>query len=112
MKTTRKIVKVKSNIKFYFKRNWNESRGDNYDHWGTSVWYFETRDNGEVTRQVEVYKNGKVNKYCETHVEDEYGGLSIYPLDLEEFENHKITKTEFEHEWQKVENILNDNTKT
>ena len=35
----------------YFKRNWNETRGDQYDSWGKSVWLFETDNNGEVLRQ-------------------------------------------------------------
>ncbi len=25
----------------YYKRKWNEIRGDEYSSWGTSTWYFE-----------------------------------------------------------------------
>ena len=25
----------------YYKRNWEETRGDEFDSWGTSIWYFE-----------------------------------------------------------------------
>ena len=54
----------------YFKRNWNETRGDQYDSWGKSVWFFETDNNGEVLRQIEVYDNGKVLKYDNQNIED------------------------------------------
>ena len=58
----------------YFKRNWNETRGDQYDSWGKSVWFFETDCNGEVFRQIEVYDNGKILKYDKQNIEDEFGG--------------------------------------
>ena len=28
----------------YFKREWSETRGDAFDSWGSSFWYFETED--------------------------------------------------------------------
>jgi len=83
----------------YFKRPWEQTRGDNYDHWGTSIWYFEAKDNGEVIRQIEVYENGPKNKYCTTNTSNKYGGLSSYPLDLPDFQPYKIKKIEFERAW-------------
>jgi len=103
MKTNKKIKPSKSPTKFYFKRAWNDTRGDSYDHWGTSIWYFETKDNGEVIRQIEEYENGQKNKYCNNHKEDKYGGLSIYPLDLPDFQSFKIKKIEFERAWISTE---------
>ena len=85
----------------YLKRNWDESRGDELDHWGTSIWYFEVLDNGNVVRQVEVYANGPALKYDQTHVEDEYGCLSDQPLDLEDFAAFEIRKDEFEGVWNR-----------
>ena len=84
----------------YFKRNWNETRGDQYDSWGKSVWFFETDINGEVLRQIEAYENGKVLKYDNQNVEDEFGGLADQNLDLIEFEEFSIEKEEFENKWK------------
>ena len=85
----------------YFKRFWEETTGDTLtDHWGTSIYYFETDENGEVLRQLEIFANGKRLKYTPDNLQDEYGGLSEIPLDLTEFENFKITKNEFDNAWQ------------
>ncbi len=95
----KQVPATNSQKKYYFKRPWNKTRGDTYDHWGTSIWLFETKSNGEVLRQIEVYENGQKNKYCKDHQEDKYGGLSIYALDLPDFEAFKIKKIEFERVW-------------
>ncbi|MFI1770315.1 hypothetical protein [Thalassobellus citreus] len=84
----------------YFKRNWNETRGDQYESWGKSVWFFETDNNGEVLRQIEAYENGKVLKYDNQNIEDEFGGLADQNLDLTEFKEFSIEKEEFENKWK------------
>lgn len=84
----------------YYKRNWNETRGDQYDSWGKSIWYFETDDKGEVLRQIEAYENGKVLKYDNQNIEDEFGGLADQNLDLNEFLEFSIEKEEFENKWK------------
>jgi hypothetical protein len=84
----------------YYKRNWNETRGDQYNSWGKSIWYFETNNNGEVLRQIEAYDNGKVLKYNNQNIEDEYGGLADQNLDLTEFVEFSIEKEEFENKWK------------
>ncbi|CAM1369729.1 hypothetical protein [Tenacibaculum xiamenense] len=84
----------------YFKRNWNETRGDQYDSWGKLIWFFETDINGEVLRQIEAYENGKVLKYDNQNIEDEFGGLTDHNLDLIEFEEFSIEKEEFENKWK------------
>ena len=83
----------------YFKRPWDELRGDEYDSWGTSVWYFEVGEDDYVTRQITVYQNGQICKYDEAFIEDEHGGLSEKPLDIEDFVDYKISKDEFELLW-------------
>lgn len=91
----------------YFKRRWDELRGDDYDNWGTSMWYFEMDADNYVTRQIEVYDNGKILKYDELHVEDEYGGLAEKAFDKEElvdFEPCLISRDEFEVAWAKSNN--------
>ncbi|EAQ50887.1 MULTISPECIES: hypothetical protein [Leeuwenhoekiella] len=84
----------------YFKRNWNETRGDQYDSWGKSVWLFETDNNGEVLRQIEIYDNGKVLKYDNQNIEDEFGMLADQNIDLTEFNEFTIKKEEFENKWK------------
>lgn len=86
--------------KRYFKRNWDENRGDKYNNWGTSLWYFETDEKGWTNRQIEIYENGNRLKYDPEYLEDEYGGLSDQAFDLEDMAPYIITKEEFEIEWE------------
>ncbi|WP_415896157.1 hypothetical protein ACMXYQ_08395 [Neptuniibacter sp. PT34_22] len=83
-------------IVHYFKRQWNESRGDKYDSWGASDWWFETDHEGYITRCVQVYNNGNVLFYSESHREDKYGILPEGNLDLSEFREFATSKDEFE----------------
>ena len=84
----------------YYKRNWEETRGDEYENWGKSIWYLEIDKEGYAMRQIEKYENGKKLKYDLKNIEDEFGGLSDQPIDLEEFVNLEITKDEFEEQWK------------
>jgi hypothetical protein len=83
----------------YFKRYWDEPRGDAHDAWGCSWWYFEADDAGGVTRQVEVYDHGPTLRYDECRFGDEFGGLADQPLDLDAFADFEITRDEFERVW-------------
>ena len=85
----------------YYKRYWEETRGDSFDDWGKSIWFFETEDSGFPIKQMEVYDNGRVLKYDKTKLEDEFGGLADQKLDLEEFSEFEISKDEFEINWTK-----------
>jgi hypothetical protein len=88
-------------MKFYFKRPWNETTGDPLtDSWGTATYFFETDLNGNVLRQLEVYEKGRRLKYAPDYSQDDYGGLSEVPLNLEEFKEFEITKREFEDKWR------------
>ena len=87
----------------YFKRKWNETRGDQYDNWGTSIFFIETDNSGFPSRQIEKYDNGIVLKYGDKKTEDEFGMLGDQDLDLEEFGEFEISKTEFETEWESKE---------
>ena len=84
----------------YYKRNQEETRGDEYDNWGKSIWYFEIDSEGYAMRQIEKYENGKKIKYDLKNIEDEFGGLADQPIDLEKFVNFEITKNEFEEQWK------------
>jgi hypothetical protein len=82
----------------YFRRRWDEERGDSYSAWGHSWWHFATDNKGVVMKQVEIYDNGTVLVYDEQHPEDEYGGLSLVPLDLADFEPYAIDADAFQRE--------------
>jgi hypothetical protein len=85
----------------YYKRHWNDIKSDQFESWGTSIWYFEVDNDGYPTRQMEVYQNGNRLKYHLNKTFDDYGGLSDLPIDLSEFEYFKISKETFEKEWSK-----------
>ncbi|MEU8109107.1 hypothetical protein AB0C18_35915 [Nonomuraea muscovyensis] len=79
----------------YFRRPWDEDRGDEYASWGTSIFYLSIDDTGTARQQVEVYANGVVLAYDEQHEEDEFGRLTYADLDLEEFASFEVTRQEF-----------------
>jgi len=85
----------------YFKRKWSETRGDEFDSWGTSTWYFEVGTDGFPIKQIELYENGNRLKYHSEKTFDDYGGLGDQALDMEEFKEFEIEKAEFENEWKK-----------
>ena len=86
----------------FYRRRWAENRGDEFDSWGHSLWYFETDGEGWPVRQVEVYDAGRVLRYGPGHDEDRYGGLgqaSLYDS-AEDWSAFEITDTEFERVWR------------
>ena len=83
----------------YFRFDWNESRGDEFDDWGKSTFWFEMGDDGYAVRQLEVYEDGTVLKYDASHMEDKYGGLADQPLEPEENQIPEVKAAEFEAEW-------------
>jgi hypothetical protein len=84
----------------YYKRYWNESTGEELtDSWGTSTYYFETDQENNVLRQIQVFENGTGLKYWAKFTEDDYGALSDQPLDPDDFEPYKIDDVEFDKAW-------------
>jgi hypothetical protein len=79
----------------YFKRKWDETRGDQYDSWGTSIYYFEVGSDGYPIRQIEIYENGNSLFYGPDKLFDDYGGLGDQALDLDEFSAYEINADEF-----------------
>jgi len=88
-------------MKKYYKREWKETRGDEFYSWGTSIWYFEIGEDKYVIRQIEVYENKNRLKYDMDKKFDDYGRLRTVPLDLTQFIAFEINKNEFELEWKK-----------
>lgn len=85
----------------YFKRKWDETRGDELDFWGKSTWYFEVGTDGYPIKQIELYENGNRLKYHSEKTFDDYGSLGDQALDMDEFKEFEIEKAEFENEWEK-----------
>lgn len=84
----------------YYSKDWPDARSDQYAHWGSSRWYFETREDGSVVRQVEVYENGPRLRYNESHPQNEFGRLAETRLDLNQFAECEITAEEFTAAWE------------
>ncbi|MBM0124549.1 hypothetical protein [Pimelobacter simplex] len=88
----------------YFKRRWEETRGDAHDSWGASTWYFEVGADGWPIRQVEVYDDGPTLRYGPGNEDDLYGQLGQVQLDeFEDWEPWAIPSEEFEHRWTATE---------
>ncbi len=86
----------------FFKRHWNESTGEPLtDDWGTSFYYFETTQSGEVLKQMVIYDNGKVLKYSDLYLEDAFGGLTDQDLDLMDSAYTPLSKNAFFILWNK-----------
>jgi hypothetical protein len=85
----------------FYRRRWDETRGDEFDDWGCSVWYFEVADDGWPVRQVEVYDAGRVLRYGLGHEDDRYGIIgqaSLYDSG-EDWSDFEITEADFERAW-------------
>ncbi len=86
----------------YYKAFWNETRGDEFDSWGSCTFYFEI-DKDFVLKQLQLYENKNVLKYNRDSIlDDEYGGLTDQPLthdDIEMNDFEKITSADFLKMW-------------
>ena len=86
----------------YFKKNWEETTGDELtDNWGVSIFYFETDDSLNVFKQIQIFENGNILKYDELNNEDEFGAMADQSLEEEEFLDFEIPKEEFYNIWNK-----------
>ena len=79
----------------YWKGYWPEDRGDEYADWGGATYYFACLASGFVLEQLEIYDNGCVLWYDETHPDDTYGGLSTAPLGRLEDGLEELSSTSF-----------------
>ena len=83
----------------YFRRFWDETRGDEFDSWGTSWWFFEIDEDGYVIRVLQHYGGGQILRYSEEHLSDEYGSLPDRFPDLDDLVDYEISRDEFEADW-------------
>tara|TARA_R110002167_G_C12662194_1_gene650031 strand:+ start:1766 stop:2041 length:276 start_codon:yes stop_codon:yes gene_type:complete len=84
----------------YFKAEWNESRGDEYDSWGTSIWFLELDEENNPIRQIEVYQNGNILKYDSIKMTDDFGMLGDQAIQIEEMNGIELSQSEFESQWE------------
>ncbi|MFD2082762.1 hypothetical protein SAMN05421678_118145 [Actinopolymorpha cephalotaxi] len=81
----------------FYRRRWDERRGDHYDDWGAAVYYFWVR--GEVVeQQVEIYDAGVMLAYDRCHLEDDFGMLSQGGLDPDEWASYEIDIDTYQRE--------------
>ena len=74
----------------FFRRRWDEDRGDEHADWGVATYYFATDESGTVREQVEAYEDGHVLRYDEARPADELGMLSDQRLELAEMARYEI----------------------
>lgn len=87
--------------KYYFKKEWDETTGEELtESWGKSVYYFETDLQFNVVRQIQIFKSGKAIKYDLEYVDDKFGGLAESPIELDGF--NTINESEFDNLWEKT----------
>lgn len=87
--------------KRYFKKFWNETTGDELtDSWGKSTYYFETDENYNVLKQIQVFENKKILKYDEQNFEDQYGFLTDRPLEIEDLGDSELSEIDFYKIWK------------
>jgi hypothetical protein len=84
----------------HYCRLWDETRGDEYDSWGRATYFFELGSDQRVVRQLEIYENGNVLSYDQSHPEDQFGGLAMDfdPVDMQPFE---ISPQALEEAWSR-----------
>ena len=83
----------------YYKYKWNESLGGELDNWGFSLWYIEIGEDEYYSRQITIFDNGKILKYSENKLDDEFGSLCDQKFDLSDFDGIECSKKEFEDNW-------------
>jgi len=90
--------------KRWYRRRWEESRGDEFDAWGFSTWYLEVDGDGWPLRQVEDYDAGPTLRYGPENLADDFGQLAAAQLDdLEEWTPFAIAAGQFDVAWAKGE---------
>lgn len=54
----------------YFKRRWEEDRGDAHSYWGASWWLFVVNEQDWPTCQIGAYDHGPTKRYGPDLIED------------------------------------------
>lgn len=81
----------------FYRRRWDESRGDEHDDWGPAVYYFWVLHD-VVEQQVELYDSGVMLAYDRYHREDQFGALTGERLDPVEWAPFEIDLVDYQRE--------------
>lgn len=84
----------------YFRRHWDEDRGDEHADWGGVTYYFEVDEALMPTRQIEIYDAGPTLRYSKEAPTAPNGFLSDQPLDSNDFAPFEVNQAVFEVAWQ------------
>jgi hypothetical protein len=95
----------------YYRRYWAEDSGGLCAGWGGSTFLFEVHADGWVSRQIQVFDDGRFILYDEIVDQDAYGGRSTERLDGREYESFRITKAEFFQYWDPDASVNRGNGK-
>ena len=86
-------------------------RAPSISGWGGSTFLFEVHADGWVSRQIQVFDDGRFILYDEIVDQDAYGGRSTERLDGREYESFRITKAEFFQYWDPDASVNRGNGK-
>lgn len=81
----------------FYRRRWEETRGDEHDDWGPANYYFWVHD-GVLEQQLELYDTGVLLAYDRYLREDQYGQMAREPLDPVEWAQYEIDIVTYEAE--------------
>ena len=81
----------------FYRKRWEEPRGDARAEWGASSWFFEV-DGSHAVRQVERYDDGPTIVYDADNDEGEHGHLTYAEFDVEEWAPFEIDAETFRRE--------------
>ena len=92
---TKRTMRKTAAMPFY-RRRWDELRGDEHDDWGFAVYYFWAY-NGVVEQPVERYTSGVLLAYDRFDREDQYGQMT-QSLDPGEWSQYEIDIDTYQRE--------------
>jgi hypothetical protein len=69
--------------------------------WGRSAIYFETSEEGFVSRQIQLFESGIVLTYDEDHSHDEHGWLYLNPVYSDPPRTVAVTSKAFNEAWMR-----------
>lgn len=84
----------------YFRRHWDEDRGDEHADWGGATYYFEVDEALMPIRQIEIYDAGPTLRYSTEAPTGPNGFLSDQPLDSDDYAPFEVNQAAFEAAWQ------------
>lgn len=81
----------------FYRRRWNESRGDVYDGWGGATYYIWVHQ-GVLEQQLELCDSGVLLAYDRYYLEDQYGFMTAERLDPDEWAAYEISIEDYQRE--------------